>query len=133
MWAVELLHLTETVGLTFVVGTILAGSLATWIPPQWTTWLLGAGHWHSVLLAGMLGVPFYACGGGAVPVIAVLLAQGMTPGASLAFLLVGPATRITALAAFGTLLGRRALAAYVLYIAVGAMLLGTVFNLVLGS
>jgi len=126
-----LLRLTETVGLYFVVGVILAALLQTLVPPAWVSSLLGAGHWYGVLLAGVLGVPFYACGGGAVPVFAGLLAQGMSPGAALAFFLAGPATRLTALAALGTLLNRRALVAYVVYIVVGAALVGTTLNLML--
>jgi len=121
------------VGLYFVVGVTLAALLQTLIPPEWVSSLLGAGRWYGVLLAGVLGVPFYACGGGAVPVISGLLAQGMSPGAALAFFLAGPATRLTALAALGTLLNRRALLAYVTYVVVGAVLLGTALNLALGA
>ena len=128
-----LFRLTETVGLYFVVGVTLAALLQTLIPPEWVSSLLGTGRWYGVLLAGVLGVPFYACGGGAVPVIAGLLAQGMSPGAALAFFLAGPATRLTALAALGTLLNRRALLAYVTYVVVGAALLGTALNLALGA
>lgn len=128
----SLLRLTETVGLYFVAGVILAALVQTLIPARWISSLLGAGRWYGVLLAGLLGVPLYACGGGAVPVIAGLLAQGMSPGAALAFFLAGPATRLTALAALGTLLKRRALMAYVVYIVVGAALAGTVLNVALG-
>ncbi|MBE9508824.1 MAG: permease, partial [Chloroflexi bacterium] len=119
-----LLRLTETVGLYFVLGVILAALLQMLVPPEWISSLLGAGRWYGVLLAGILGVPFYACGGGAVPIIAGLLAQGMSPGAALAFFLAGPATRLTALAALGTLLNRRALIAYVAYVVAGAALAG---------
>jgi uncharacterized membrane protein YraQ (UPF0718 family) len=128
-----LLRLTETVGLYFVVGVILAASLQTLVPPVWVSSLLGTGRPSGVLLAGILGVPFYACGGGAVPVIAGLLAQGMSPGAALAFFLAGPATRLTALAALGTLLNRRALVAYVAYVVAGAALAGTALNLAWGG
>ena len=128
-----LLRLTETVGLYFVLGVILAALLQMLVPPEWISSLLGAGRWYGVLLAGILGVPFYACGGGAVPIIAGLLAQGMSPGAALAFFLAGPATRLTALAALGTLLNRRALIAYVAYVVTGAALAGTVLNLALGT
>ena len=128
-----LLRLTETVGLYFVVGVILAALLQTLVPPEWVSSLLGTGRWYGVLLAGVLGVPFYACGGGAVPVIAGLLAQGMSTGAALAFFLAGPATRLTALAALGTLLNRRALVVYVAYVVAGAALAGTALNLVLGG
>jgi len=129
----HLLRLTETVGLYFVLGVILAALLQILVPSEWVSSLLGAGRWYGVLLAGMLGVPFYACGGGAVPIIAGLLAQGMSPGAALAFFLAGPATRLTALAALGTLLNRRALAVYVVYVVVGAALAGIALNLALGA
>jgi uncharacterized membrane protein YraQ (UPF0718 family) len=128
-----LLRLTETVGLYFVVGVILAALLQTLVPPAWVSLLLGVERPYGVLLAGILGVPFYACGGGAVPVIAGLLAQGMSPGAAFAFFLAGPATRLTALAALGTLLNRRALVAYVTYVVAGAALAGTALNLALGG
>ncbi|MDY6876313.1 MAG: permease [Chloroflexota bacterium] len=128
-----LLRLTETVGLYFVGGVILAALLQTLVPPAWISSLLGADRWYGVLLAGILGVPFYACGGGAVPLVAGLLDQGMGPGAALAFFLAGPATRLTSLAALGTLLNRRALIAYVAYVVVGSALAGTALNLVLGA
>jgi uncharacterized membrane protein YraQ (UPF0718 family) len=128
-----LLRLTETVGLYFVVGVILAALLQTLVPSEWITSLLGAGRWYAVLLASVLGVPFYACGGGAVPVIAGLLAQGMSPGAALSYFLAGPATRLTALAALGTLLNQRALVVYVAYVIAGAVIAGTALNLALGA
>ena len=127
------LRLTERVGLYFVGGVILAALLQTLVPATWTSSLLGTGRWYGVLIAGLLGVPFYACGGGAVPIVAELLAQGMSPGAALAFFLAGPATRLTSLAALGTLLNRRALVAYVAYVVAGAALMGTLFNLVTGA
>ena len=125
------LRLTETVGLYFVAGIILSALLQALVPTGWVTSLLGQGRWYSVLLAGVLGVPFYACGGGAVPVIAGLLAQGMSPGAALTFFLAGPATRLTSLAALGTLLNRRALVAYATYVVVGAILAGFALNLIM--
>ncbi|MEA3339691.1 MAG: permease [Chloroflexota bacterium] len=128
-----ILRLVETVGLYFVIGVILAALLQTLIPPAWTSAFLGTGHWYGVLLAGVLGVPLYVCGGGAVPIVAGLLAQGMSPGAALTFFLAGPATRLTSLAALGALLNRRALIAYTAYIIVGAALVGAALNLILGG
>ena len=127
-----LLRLTETIGLYFVISVILAALLQAFIPSAWVSSLLGAGRWYGVLLAGVLGVPFYACGGGAVPLIAGLVAQGMSPGAALAFFLAGPTTRLTSLAALGTLLNRRALTIYVGYVVAGAALAELALNLILG-
>ncbi len=129
----SLLRLTETAGLYFVAGVALAALQQALIPASWISSLLGADRWYGVILAGLLGVPLYACGGGAVPVIASLLSQGMSPGAALAFFLAGPATRLTAIAALGTLLNRRALAIYVVYVTAGAALAGTALNLVWGA
>ncbi len=50
--------------------------------------------------------------------------MGLGPAAILAFLLSGQATRASSLAALGSLLNRRALAAYVAYIVIGSALLG---------
>jgi uncharacterized membrane protein YraQ (UPF0718 family) len=125
----QVVSLTESVGLYFVVGIIIAAAIEVFVPSAWVVKLLGEEHWYSVLVAGSLGVPFYACGGGAIPWIRVLLDEGMSRGAALAFFLAGPATRVTALAALATVLSRRALVLYVAFVLVGAVGLGYLFNL----
>jgi uncharacterized membrane protein YraQ (UPF0718 family) len=125
----QVMSLTESLGLYFVVGVIIAAAIEVFVPSAWVVKFLGEEHWYSVLVAGSLGVPFYACGGGAIPWIKVLLADGMSRGAALAFFLAGPATRVTALAALATVLSRRALVLYVAFVLVGAVGLGYLFNL----
>jgi hypothetical protein len=125
----QVVSLTESVGLYFVVGIIIAAAIEVFVPSAWVVKLLGKEHWYSVLVAGSLGVPFYACGGGAIPWIKVLLDEGMSRGAALAFFLAGPATRVTALAALATVLSRRALVFYVAFMLVGAVGLGYFFNI----
>ncbi len=124
----QVVNLTESVGLYFVVGIIIAATIEVFVPSAWIVKLLGEEHWYSVLVAGSLGVPFYACGGGAIPWIKVLLREGMSRGAALAFFLVGPATRITALAALATVLSRQALALYMAFVLAGAVSLGYLFD-----
>jgi uncharacterized membrane protein YraQ (UPF0718 family) len=125
----QVVSLTESVGLYFVVGIVIAAAIEVFVPSAWVVKLLGKEHWYSVLVAGSLGVPFYACGGGAIPWIKVLLDEGMSRGAALAFFLAGPATRVTALAALATVLSRRALVLYVAFVLAGAVGLGYVFNI----
>jgi Ni/Fe-hydrogenase subunit HybB-like protein len=48
---------------------------------------------------------------------------------ALAFLLSGPATRVSALAAMGSLLNRKALTAYLVYIVAGAIIIGLISQL----
>jgi len=125
----QVVSLAESVGLYFVVGIVIAAAIEVFVPSAWVVKLLGKEHWYSVLIAGSLGVPFYACGGGAIPWIKVLLDEGMSRGAALAFFLAGPATRVTALAALATVLSRRALILYVAFVLVGAVGLGYLFNI----
>lgn len=66
-----------------------------------------------ILTAALVGIPVYACGGGTIPLIASLMEQGMSLGSALAFLTVGPATRVTSLAAIATIFRKRFLLLYV--------------------
>jgi uncharacterized protein len=120
----NVVRLVEWIGLTFVVGTILAAALQVLVPPQWVAELVGQGRWAGVFAAGVLSVPLYTCGGSTVPVLARLSQMGTSPAAILTFLLSGPATRVTALAAVGSLLNRKALMVYVVYIVFGAVVMG---------
>jgi len=105
-----------------LVGIALGGLLA-WILPRgiFDGWLS-----HPVLsYAAMLlaSGPLYVCATGSIPIAASLVAKGLSPGAALVFLAVGPATNTATLAFVGSVLGRRALYAYlgaVVLTAVGA-------------
>jgi len=77
-----------------------------------------------VLTAAIAGIPIYACGGGTIPMVSTLLAQGLSRGSALAFLTVGPATRITSLAAIATIFKKRFLLCYVIVLLVFAVLSG---------
>jgi HflK protein len=73
--------------------------------------LLGGGV-LPMLLAIAIGVPLYLCASASTPIAAALIAKGLSPGAALVFLLVGPATNAATVAVVGRLLGRRLLAIY---------------------
>ena len=58
--------------------------------------------WLKVLV--VFGIPFYVCATASVPIAAVLIAKGVSPGAAFVFLMTGPATNAAAIArawAFG--------------------------------
>ena len=56
--------------------------------------------WLEIPLFSLLGIPVYVCASGATPLVAILIAGGVSPAAGIAFLLTGPATNI---ATFGIL------------------------------
>jgi hypothetical protein len=86
-----------------------------------------------VPLAALLGLPVYVCASGSTPLAAVLVAQGLSPGAALAFLLTGPATNVTTFGVLTRLHGRRLAALFVIAMLVLATVLGYAVNLLLGS
>lgn len=58
-------------------------------------WLQQLPDGAEVLLFALLGLPVYVCASGATPIVAVMLINGISPGAALAFLLTGPATNVS--------------------------------------
>jgi uncharacterized membrane protein YraQ (UPF0718 family) len=127
------LGLVETVDHTgpwIVLGLAIAAAIEPLVRPEWLT-RLPAG-WDVPLFA-LLGMPMYVCASAATPLVAVLVHKGISPGAAMAFLLVGPATNVTTLGILAQLHGRRVAAWFALVIAMVAMLLGWLTNFVVGD
>ena len=68
--------------------------------------------------------------GGIIPLVQALLEQGMAPGAALAFLLAGPATRVTALMALATILRPAFVAAYVALLIAFSVVVGVTYAMI---
>ena len=90
----------------------------------WSEWPPGA----DVLVATLVALPSYLGASATTPLAAVLLLHGLSPGAALALLLVGPAVNTTTYKTLVELHGRRAATAFVAAVALGALALGIVTN-----
>ncbi len=113
----------------FVVGILLAGVITALLPDAFITAYLGGGL-SSMLLMLVIGIPLYICATASTPIAAAFIMKGVSPGAALVFLLVGPATNITSLSVLVGLLGTRATALYLTSIAVVSVLCGLVVDAV---
>ena len=69
-----------------------------------------AGSGADIFVVTLLAVPSYVCASSATPLAAVLLAKGISPGAVLCGLLLGPATNLATLAWLRRAYGPRATA-----------------------
>lgn len=105
-----------------LIGLLLAAAVATVIEPAALT-QVGQGL-PAMLVMLVVGLPLYICATASTPLAAAMLAAGVSPGAVLVFLLVGPATNISALGILQQTLGLRALALYLLGISFSALLMG---------
>jgi uncharacterized membrane protein YraQ (UPF0718 family) len=107
----------------FFTGLLLAGIIAVFIPAEVMTRYLGGGL-PSMLIMLVVGIPMYICATASTPVAAALIVKGVSPGAALVFLLVGPATNITSLSVLFGLLGKRATAIYLVTLSFFAVISG---------
>jgi hypothetical protein len=116
----------------FFIGLLLAGIIAVIIPQELMIHYLGGGL-HSMLIMLLVGIPMYICATASTPVAAALILKGVSPGAALVFLLVGPATNVTSLSVLFGLLGKRATAIYLVTLSIFAVLSGLAVDMIYSS
>ncbi len=107
----------------FFAGLIIAGLITALVPDDLMVKYLGGGV-HSMLIMLVVGVPLYICATASTPVAAALILKGVSPGAALVFLLVGPATNITSLSVLFGILGRKSTFRYLVVLSLFAVLFG---------
>ncbi len=115
-------------GRYFLLAILLAALLDVFVPRDTIARYMGTGD-TSILIAAVMGIPLYMCGGGAIPLVAQFLAMGMDQGAALTFLVVGPATRIAPMVTVFSLVRRRVFLVYFLVVLLGGMVAGFVYGL----
>ena len=95
------------------------------------TTLFGGSQAYGVLMAATIGVPLIACGGGTIPLMQAWLWEGMGMGSAAAFMLTGPATKITNLGAVKIVLGIRRFLLYIAFAMTFSLMTGMFVNLIL--
>ena len=103
-----------------LLGFLLAGLLTAALPDRFLDEHLGGGI-STMLLMLVVGLPMYICATASTPIAAALIVKGLSPGAALVLLLVGPATNIATMLIVVRELGKRGLVIYLLSIAVVAV------------
>ncbi len=111
-----------------VVGLLAAAFIEISFPADGLAPLAETGL--DVLVVALIALPTYVCAASATPMAAVLMLKGLSPGAALVGLLLGPATNVATIAVLGRAWGRRTTWLGVAFIAGGACTLGMLVNLV---
>jgi uncharacterized membrane protein YraQ (UPF0718 family) len=120
----------KATGLYFLIGILLSALFQRYVPADLMTRIFGGNEAFGVFMAATIGVPLYACGGGTIPLLQGWLAQGMSMGSAAAFMITGPATKITNLGALKIVLGKRNFLLYILFVMLSAFLTGIVVNII---
>ena len=119
----------KATALYFLLGVLLSALFQRYVPAQTMTAVFGGNEAFGVLMAATIGVPLYACGGGTIPLLQAWLIDGMSMGNAAAFMITGPATKITNLGALKIVLGIKNFLIYLIYVMVFAFVTGLAVNL----
>jgi len=119
----------KATGLYFLFGIVLSVLFQRYIPAGWISGLFGKNEGFGVLLAATIGVPLYACGGGTIPLLIQWLSNGMSMGSAAAFMITGPATKITNLGAVKIVLGIKRFLLYLGFVMAFSYITGLAVNL----
>lgn len=119
----------KATGLYFLIGIALSALFQRYVPTDAFVDLFGNNEGFGVLMAATIGVPLYMCGGGTIPLLRQWLLDGMSMGSAAAFMITGPATKITNLGAVKIVLGTRRFIMYLLYVIIFAFLTGLILSI----
>jgi len=110
-----------------VIGLLIAALIAVIVPDDFFIRYL-KNDYLSMLIVLLISIPLYVCATGSVPIAAVLILKGLSPGAAIVFLMAGPATNAATITVIGNTMGRKTLFTYLFSIISGAVFFGILIN-----
>ncbi|MDR1532335.1 MAG: permease [Clostridiales bacterium] len=120
----------KATGMYFLIGVVLSAVFQRYVPEDLMVRVFGNNQAFGVLMAATVGVPLYVCGGGTIPLLQQWMADGMSLGSAAAFMITGPATKITNLGALKIVLGVKRFVLYILFSVAFAFFTGLLIDLV---
>ena len=110
-----------------VIGLVLAAIISALIPNNFFE-LLNMSPLVQMLLILVVSIPLYICATGSIPLAAVLILKGISPGAAFVLLMAGPATNAATITMIGKVLGKKSLLTYLATIITGALSFGLLID-----
>lgn len=110
-----------------VVGILLAALISVVVPDDFFASYINNSI-IGMLVMLLASVPLYVCATASVPIAAVMILKGISPGAALVFLMAGPATNVATITVIGKSLGKKTLAIYLVSIIFGALGFGVLVD-----
>jgi uncharacterized membrane protein YraQ (UPF0718 family)/copper chaperone CopZ len=113
-----------------VIGLLIAALIAVFVPDDFFVSTIKS-ELLGMLIILLVSLPMYVCATSSVPIAAVLMMKGLSPGAALVFLMAGPASNAATVAVIGKALGKKTLVLYLATLTTGAILFGMLINYLL--
>ncbi len=118
-----LLYFSIFVGIGFIVNYF--------VPQSIISALFGAHNITAVPLAAIIGLPLYLTTESGIPIIQSMLKSGASEGAMLAFIITGSANSAWVIAGLSTFMKKRVITLYILFILLGGIFFGYIYDLAL--
>lgn len=118
--------MVDHTGPWILVGIVVAAIAS---PVLQGSWITSLPRGVDVLAFAMIGLPLYICASASTPLVAVLVAAGVSPGAGLALLLTGPATNVATIGILTRMHGKRFAWLFSVAMIATAVVLGLAINL----
>jgi len=121
--------LPEDIGRPMLAGIFIAALISAFVPKDFVVeGVETLGTFGMMLIMMVLGIPVYVCATASVPLAAIMIAKGISPGAVLVFLMTGPATNAVAFATIWKIMGGRTAIVYLLTVIICALVSGLLLD-----
>jgi uncharacterized protein len=120
----------EDISFWLTVGLLIASVIAVAVPDSFFEGVF-SNSFLSMIIILVASVPVYVCATGSVPIAAMLLLKGLSPGTALVFLMAGPATNAATITVLSKTLGQKTTIVYVASIVIGALVFGLMVDYLL--
>jgi hypothetical protein len=127
MFRYAFVEFLQDISTWLVFGLLAAALISIAIPDDFFSGRAG-NDFIEMLIILLAAIPVYICATASVPIAAVLILKGLSPGAALVLLMAGPATNAATITMIGKVLGRKTLFTYLGSIIAGALIFGTIIN-----
>ena len=124
------IDMIQDIGKWIVIGLVIAAITTVVIPDNFFV-SLNKYPLLNMLMILAISTPMYLCATGSIPIAAALMIKGLSPGAALVLLMVGPATNMATMLVINKVLGRKTLITYLIILMTGAIGFGLFIDNVL--
>jgi uncharacterized protein len=121
-----LVTLPQDLSGALLVGLAAAAVISTLVPAGFLK-TVGSGVLGMFVMMAA-SIPVYVCATASVPIAWAAIAKGVSPGAALVFLIMGPVTNASTITTIWKIMGRRTAIVYLATVACGAFASGLILN-----
>ena len=123
MFRYSFIEFLQDISTWLIIGLLIAAFISVLIPDDFFADKI-PNDFVGMLIILLISGPIYICATASVPVAAVLMLKGLSPGAALVLLMAGPATNAATITMIGKVLGRKSLMTFLGTVIIGSLLSG---------